>query len=118
MKNEEIINKNLNIVFSTLRQKEEIEEGEVSKLISPVDIYSILMNRRYKIEHDVELNDIEENIAKESGNNIRMYIAYEYYELGINKLDKIPFPSYDISSEMLFNEPKTYQHLNYKNNGK
>lgn len=97
---------------------EEIEAGEVSKLISPVDIYSILMNRRYKMEHNVELNDIEENIANESWNNIRMFIAYEYYELDIDKLEKIPFPSYDISSEILFNKQKIHQHLNYKNNSK
>ena len=64
------------------------------------------------------MSKIDENIANESWNNIRMFIAYEYYELGIDKLDKIPFPSYDISSEILFNKQKIHQHLNYKNNSK
>ena len=103
MNRESTINKSLDFMFNMLREQEGIEKGELCKNIAPVDEYSILMNRRYKMENGIAINELETEIALEEGNFIRMYIAEEFYNLHINESNNIPFPQYDVVLDELLN---------------
>ena len=97
----DIINTRLDMIFKALRKKEGIEKGELCRNIAPIDEYNILMNRRYKMENGIDINELETEIALEEGNLVRMYIAQVYYELKINELDNMPFPEYNLTMEDL-----------------
>ena len=99
----DIINTRLNMIFTVLREKEGIEKGELCRNIAPIDEYNILLNRRYKMENGIDINELETEVALEEGNLVRMYIAQVYYELKINELDNMPFPQYDVILDELLN---------------
>ena len=100
MKLTEKISMRLDVMFNAFREREGIKKGQVCSEIDPITEYGILMNRRFKEENDIELSSLEERVASEEGMFIRMYIADLFYELGIDKLQRIPFPEYDISLEL------------------
>ena len=88
------VNRRLNITFGYFRQKEGIKEGQLSSLIEPIGVYSVLMNRRFKKENNLQISDLEEQIAFESGKFIRAYVAEKFTQSGFNEL---PYPLYDIT---------------------
>ena len=105
----ETIESNLNIIFNVLREKEGIKKGALSEAMGATLEYSILLNRRYKLEHGIELTRLEEMVAKQEGNFVRMFVLKQYNDLHIGDLKTLPFPNCDVEI--------TYEELNAVLNG-
>lgn len=88
-----ISNEMLAVMFNRLRGQENIPLGKLSSMLKAEDIFQILVNARYKQEHQIALSDLESKIKKESGSLISMYVNEKWNLIKKDiSFSKIPFP--------------------------
>lgn len=82
----------LTIMFKRLRKEEGIDGGKLFSMVDPTLAYAILLNARCKQEKQQALTNLEEELRREAGNYIRMYVAEKWEKVKMEQGAALPFP--------------------------
>ena len=82
----------LGFVFNRLRLQEGKKLGKVTAMMDDILIFKILINAKFKQEHEIVLSELEKVVREECGKNICMYVSQKYeQEKNESKIKDIPF---------------------------
>ncbi len=89
------------LIIAALRHREGVPESGLCRLLGSRMELGVLINRSWKVDHGVEINDLEFRVTEESGELVNKLAKKMYKNRGLFDNETVPFPQCDVDISTL-----------------